>query len=235
MRIIPEIKLLTHQKKFFQRSYPELMYNASTYDPRKKEVYAKVFYLLDEIITLLHPDAVLIGHDEVAGHKEKSAKKLRHAGEKMLPANLFLHDVLKIHDYLKERNIETWMWGDMLISPEEFPEMRQKALHGAASGYGKSLRDKLPRDIVICDWHYADKQSEFPSLAVFKKEGFRVLGSTWKKKKTIRNFSHYAALHGADGMIATTWVHVPRKEWSVVERIMKTSGDAFNKDFPDVK
>lgn len=235
MRVIPEIKLLTHQKKFFQRSFPDLMFNKSTYDPQTKEVYTKVFRLLDEIIVLLHPDAIHIGHDEVAGHNKHSTKKHLKPGQKMLPADLFLQDVLKIHDYLKQRNIETWMWGDMLISPDEFPEMRQKTLHGSASGYGKSLRDKLPRDIVICDWHYVDKQSEFPSLAVFKKEGFRVLGSTWKREKTTRNFSRYAALHGADGMIVTTWFHVQRKEWDVVDRILKISGQAFSMDFPDAK
>lgn len=235
MRVIPEIKLLTHQKKFFQRSHPELMYNGSTYDPRKKEVYAKVFYLLDEIIALIHPDVIHIGHDEVTGHNKHSTKKHLKPGQKMLPAHLFLQDVLKIHDYLKQRNIETWMWGDMLISPDEFPEMRLKSLHGSASGYGKALRGKLPRDIVICDWHYVDKQSEFPSLAVFKNEGFRVLGSTWKSGRTIRNFSRYSALHGADGMIATTWSHVQRKEWDVVDRIINVSGEAFKQDFPDAK
>jgi len=235
LEVIPEIKLLTQQQKFFQGNYPSLMFNKSTYDPRKEETYQIVFPLLDEIIEAIQPKAIHIGHDEVAGHKERSRKKRLRTGEEMLPAELFLKDVLRIHDYLKNRSIETWMWGDMLISPDEFPLMLDKHLHGTLPGYGKLLRNKLPRDIVICDWHYFDRQPEFPSLAKMQEEGFRVIGTIWKKEQTIKNFSRYAAQHGAYGMMAGTFFHVHRNEWNIVENIILTSGKAFSKDFPDVK
>ena len=165
----------------------------------------------------------------------KVEKKLLNLVDKVLPTVLFLKYVLRVHEYLKQRVIETWMWGDMLISPEEFPKMEARALHGSLLGYGKNLRDKLPRDIVICDWHYADKQSGFPSLAQMKSEGFRVLGSTFKKKKTIRNFTRYAAEYSADGMIATTWFHVSRREWGTIDEILRYSGEFFLRYFPDDK
>lgn len=225
--VVPEIKLLTHQQSFFQNHQPDLMFNAASYDPRQERTYKLVVQLLDEIITLIHPGAIHIGHDEVAGHNVHSMKKLIRAGEQMLPADLFLKDTLYIYDYLKSRDVETWMWGDMLISPDEFPTMLAKHLHGTAPGYGKVLRDKLPRDIVICDWHYFDNQKDFPSLTVMQKEGFRVIGSTWKKPETIRNFNRYAAQHGAYGMMTTTWFHVQRKEWDVMNRIIRESGSSF--------
>lgn len=233
--VVPEINLLTHQEKFFGNSRSDLMFNSQTYDPRKPEVYQLVFAYIDEIIVLLHPSAILIGHDEVAGHNPSWVEKWLFMGEAMLPAELFLQDVLRLHDYLKNRGIETWMWGDMLISPEEFPEMLDRELHGGSVGYGNALRAKLPKDIVICDWHYSDDQPDFPSLAVMQKEGFRVIGATWKKPRTITNFSRYAAQHHAYGMMATTWFHVQRNEWNVVERIIRESGAAFRKDFPDAK
>lgn len=127
------------------------------------------------------------------------------------------------------------MWGDMLISPDEFQNMFDPDLHGTVGGYGKPLRDKLPRDIVICDWHYFDDQSDFPTLKVMQKEGFRVIGSSWKKEKTTRNFSRYAAQHGAKGMMATTWFHVQKNEWGIVDDIIKVSGEAFMRDFPDAQ
>jgi len=235
MEVIPEIELLTHQEKYFENQYPKLMFNRSTYNPNDPLVYEKIFAYLDEVIEVMHPKSIHIGHDEVAGYSPYSAKKWMRKGEKMLPADLFLQDVLRLHGYLKPRGIKTWMWGDMLISPDEFPDMNPKPLHGGVASYGKALRDKLPKDIVISDWHYSDDQADFPSLAAFRQEGFRVLGSTWKKPKTIRNFSRYAVMHGADGMIATTWFHVPRKEWNVVDRIIRESGKAFKKDFPDEK
>ena len=81
----------------------------------------------------------------------------------------------------------------------------------------------------ICDWHYFDGQSEFPSTLAFVKGGHHVLGATWKTELTIRNFSRYVASlpKGGKGMIATTWFHVQRKEWDIVDNIIKVSAEAF--------
>lgn len=119
------------------------------------------------------------------------------------------------------------MWGDMLIAPEEFPGMLDKHLHGTHSY--SSLRNKIPKDIVICDWHYFDEQPDFPSASTFAKAGHRVLGAAWKKEKTIKNFSRYISTMSAnnEGMIATTWFHVQRREWDIVSDIIKNSGEAF--------
>ncbi len=234
LEIIPEVALLTHQEKFFQDNFPDLMFHSLTYAPRQEAAYTDwVSTLLDELITLLKPRAIHIGHDEVVGWNFRHQLKVLNFGESMLPAELFLADVLRIHSYLKERNVETWMWGDMLLSPDEFPSMLEKHLHGGKKGYGKALRDKLPRDIVICDWHYFDQQTDFPSLSVMQNEGFRVIGATWKKQETIRNFSRYAAMHNAYGMMATTWFHVQREEWDIVEKIIWDSGKAF-KEFENI-
>lgn len=235
LEIIPEVKLLTHQEKLFQSGHRDLLFNRSTYDPRKEGTYALVFPLLEEIIALVRPRAVHIGHDEVAGHNDASRAKWLGQGEQMLPADLFLKDVLRIHEYLSRKGIETWMWGDMLIASSEFPTMPKAYLHGTAPGYGKELREKIPRDIVICDWQYVHPGPDFPTLAAMKTEGFRVIGATWKKEPTIRAFSGFAARSGAVGMIATTYFHVQRKEWDVVEGILRASGTTFLKDFPDVR
>lgn len=240
LNVIPELTLLSHQEKFFGNSHPDLMFNVSTYDPRKPEVYSLVTAYIDEVISLLQPSAIHIGHDELEGFlPERGFFSKKIIGwlpdEHSLPSELFLQDVLRIQDYLNVRGIETWMWGDMLLSPKEFPEMLSWRLHGGALGYGKALRNQLPRNIVICDWHYSDDQPDFPSLAAMQNEGFRVIGSTWKTSKTTQAFSRYAAQHAAYGMMATTWIQVPSKEWDVTERIVREAGEAFSKDFPDAK
>jgi len=227
LRLIPEVKLLTHQDKFFQSRFPALMYNRSTYDPRQEATYEAVFALLDELIEVTKADAIHIGHDEVAGRNEQSQKRWLQPGETIIPADLFLKDVLRVNEYLTARKVETWMWGDMLLSPEEFPGMFSRHLHGGVVGYGKAVRDRLPRDIVVCDWHYSDDQEEFPSLVKLQREGFRVVAATWKKEKTIRDFSRFASRNRAYGMMATSWFHVQRGDWDVVERIIRMSGQAF--------
>lgn len=235
LMVVPEIKFLTHQEKFFQDAHPRLMYNAFTPDPRLAEVQALQKAYLDEVIEALRPHAIHIGHDEVAGASGRSVKELLQQGQAPLPADLFAYSVSVLHGELSDRGIELWMWGDMLMAPEEFPGMEKAYFHGTIPGYGKALRDRLPRGIVICDWRYVDKGREFPTVSVLRKEGFRVLGSTWKRTETTRNFAAYAAAHGAQGMIATTWFHVQRKEWDVVDRIIRESGAIFAEHFPDKK
>lgn len=241
MEVVPEIKLLTHQEQFFGSQRPTLMFNTSTYDPRNPYVYKLVFAYLDEIIDLLHPARLLIGHDEVAGHNAASRMKWLKPGEPLLPAELFLTDVERVHGYLKNKKVETWMWGDMLLSPDEFPSMMPNHLHGSALGYGKSMRDRLPKDIVVCDWHYFGRELEFPSLKTMKSAGFRVIGATWRRSETTKNFSRYAARQGADGMIATTWFAPVLKggkvvtTWDEIARVIRESGETFKRDFPDAR
>jgi len=227
LEVIPEIKLLTHQEKLLKDKYPNLMYNMSTYDPGKEGVYKIIFHILDELISLIKPKAIHIGHDEVAGYNEKSRQKWLIEGEKMLPAELFLKDIFRIHDYLKSKNVEVWMWGDMLIGKEEFPQMSQRHLHGNADYI--AIRPKIPKDIVICDWHYSDKQKNFPSSKLFAELDHKVLGATWHKEETIKNFSRYIANlpKNGEGMIATSWYSVKNKGWGIIEEIAAKSAEAF--------
>lgn len=224
LEVIPGVPLLSHQWQFLASTHPELMFDGTSYNPSKPNVYKLVFPYLDEVIVAIHPKAMHIGHDEVS--------------DKM-PVEYFLRDVNLIHDYLANKYIETWMWGDMLISRKEFPKMLPWAVNGNGSGYGGMLRNALPKDIVICDWHYSDAGDEFPSLAAFKKDGFRVLGAGWRNIQTTKKFSQYAALNGADGMIVTTWFDPsePRvvQTWDELGKIISETGKAFIQDFPDAK
>ncbi|TLD42407.1 MAG: beta-hexosaminidase precursor [Candidatus Jettenia ecosi] len=225
--VIPEIKLLTHQNKLLKIFYPHLMYNQATYDPQNKDTYDTILPMIDEVIDLINPKAFHIGHDELAGLSPVSSKKWLRKGEVPLPRHLFLADVQYLHKHLKNRGIKTWMWGDMLIAPKEFPTMLARHLHGI-KGYS-SLRGKIPRDIVICDWHYFDEQSDFPSALSFVKTGHKVLGATWKKEKTIRNFSRYIInmSPNAEGMIATTWLASLRGDFNALKKIIQTSANTF--------
>ncbi len=179
---------------------------------------------------MFHPAAIHIGHDEVKSPRRNRGRL--GADERALPAALYLRDILRLHDYLRTKGIATWMWGDMLLTPAEFPGMLSRHLHGVDRGYGKPLRDQLPRDIVICDWHYADQQRTFPSLLALQNEGFRVIGATWSDSRTISNFSRYAIEHGAYGMMATLWTTARERDRSAADRILQFSGAQFRKSTP---
>lgn len=227
MEVIPQLALLTHQDKFFGNAHRDLMYNKSTYDPRQPEVYELVFEYIEELIELLNPRVIHIGHDEVAGLTPESRKRWLRPGEEPLPPDLFLDHVLKIHAYLDARNIETWMWGDMFLLANEFPLMKPVDMNGL-NGYAE-LRGKIPDEIVICDWRYYQRVGPFQSVDAFIEEGHRVIGSTFKQEVNIRHFSQYMASReqGSLGMLATTWYHVLREEWELVYDIIRTSGRAY--------
>ena len=231
LEVIPELSLLSNQKKFLQNNFPKFLYNKDTYDPRNKELYNKiVFPAIDELLSLTGATKFHIGHDEVAGWSEYHYRKdIIKTGEQQLPPELFLQDVLILYEYLKKKGVETWMWGDMLLSKEEFPTMKDSgaSLNGY-NGYA-ALRPKIPKDIVICDWHYRGRQLDFPTTLTFAEAGHQVLGATWKNQETTTNFSNYIARlpkNGA-GMIATTWYGLSGKEKQQVEKIITFSGKAF--------
>ena len=226
LRVIPEVKLLSHQKKFLAPTRPDLLYNAVTYDPRNDQVYELVFSYLETLISIMQPDAVHIGHDEIRGFTARQRERYLRPGEAALPPELFRADVERLHGWLTERAIEVWMWGDMLLAPEEFPRMRERHLHGNMA-YA-ALRAELPRDIVICDWHYRD-EVDFASLQAFVDEGYPVLGATWKAASSTRAFSRAAAAMEPRpaGMMATSWWHLRRRDWQTMDSIIADSGEAF--------
>lgn len=225
LRVVPEIKLLSHQELLFKDVRNDILLNPWTYDPSDDSTYAVVFRYLDRIIAMIHPTAIHIGHDEVVGVGGAAPKNVHLS--KVLPAHLFLVDVDTLHSYLAARGIRTWMWGDMFLQKQKYPHLFQQDLHGTPA-YA-ALLDSIPRDVVICDWHYYGDQTDFPSARTFADAGHDVLGATWKNPVTIGNFSRYLADLGPHGlgMIATTWFHVQRGEWGVVDDIVKTSGKAF--------
>jgi len=233
MNVVPHLPLLTKQHRFFKDTAPELMYNNATYDPRNKETMRRVYAHLNEIIELVQPTDIHIGHDEVEGAFPRRArakwtaaqrKKWPGPDEEMLPPELFLDSVRQLHAFLEERGIRTWMWGDMLIAYEEFPGMVRRNMHGN-KGY-KELRSKLPRQIVICDWHYWDS-GEFPTARAFADLGYPVLGSTRERADNIAAFSRYMAGMDGEGMIATLWSLQNQADPALVDEAIARSGRAF--------
>lgn len=238
IEVIPEVKLLTKQKYWFLKvEYPDLMLNSETYNPARPAIYQIVFSVLDMIISEINPKTIHIGHDEVFGIVYDSRRQLKDE-EVVLSYDSFLYDIEKVNSYLQIRNIEVMMWGDMLVAKKEFPEMDSLPLHGDT--WRESLVNRVPENIIICDWHYFDDQAEFPSAQNFANQGYQVMGATWgeidkgrhriKTMETIKNFSRYMASlkKNNKGMIATTWYSIASREREdLISQIVEVSGNAF--------
>jgi hypothetical protein len=169
--------------------------------PLHPEVNTVVFALLDELLTAFSADALHVGMDEVflIGHEQC----LRCRGRK--PAELFARAVNQLHGHLvKTRGVEMLMWGDRLLDD-------------AVMGYGKweasrngtaDAVNRIPKDVVICDWHYEMRET-YPSVPFFLKQGFRCWPSSWRKRGpalALRDWSRRQNHDRMLGHLATTWV-----------------------------
>lgn len=225
LKVIPEIQLLTHQTDLLKTAHPSLMLNAHTYDPDKEEVYAIAFDLIDELSEVFSPEYFHIGHDEVWGVHWATKPAVKDA-DRVLTPDAFARHINRVQEYLKRKNIKTIIWGDMFLHPSMFRRMAWKQLHGT-DGFDDALK-LISKEVVIADYHYYDT-NDFSTMKYFQKKGFKVLGSTFDKKKNIFSFARYAG--GLEepplGMISTTWFHMTRMEKTIIDDIIGWSAEAY--------
>lgn len=162
---------------------PEKPYAYDPSNPRVYEVCTKVF---EEALAMFQPRYFHIGHDEVTlhGFPEKEENKKRGA------ETLFFEDTLFYYRWLKERGLRMMMWGDQLLAPGE----GAGATMASSKERAQWLRTKLPKDIIIADWHYDPAPPEhFINLRILTESGFDVLACTWYTPLNILRFAKAAA------------------------------------------
>ncbi len=138
--------------------------------PSHPEVNKIVFDLLDDLIDGFDADALHVGMDEVFLLGNDKCPRCQGKDK----AALFAGVVNQLHQHLvKEKGVEMLMWGDRLLKSPEYGSK------WAASTLGTHPAiDMVPKDIIICDWHYP-LQKDYPSVRLFQEKGFRVLPATY--------------------------------------------------------
>lgn len=227
IRVIPQINLLGHQSwatrvgKLLQvhpefdetpwvkmpEKYawpnPDGLY-CKSYCPLHPRVHEVVFALVDELCDAFEADAFHAGLDEVFYLGD--SKCPRCSGKDK--AELFAGEVRAIRDHLAKKNRNLWMWGDRLLDGTTTGlgewEASQNDTHRAI--------DLVPKDVVICDWHY---ERADPTAVYFALKGFSVVTCPWKNPVTatqqvqdIRKFRAQSSREvGARvlGMVQTVW------------------------------
>lgn len=159
IEVIPEIHSLSHVQ-FMTHAYPEIAerpegfveqknvdlrvadamvsdFYPHCYCPSTPRSYEILFDLIDEVVELFEPkEYVHMGHDEVYQIGVCSRCKDRD------PADLFLEDIQKIHDYLAKKGLKMMIWSDMLQPITKY--------------HTHSARHRMPKDIVYLDfiWYF---------------------------------------------------------------------------------
>ncbi|NJM26983.1 MAG: family 20 glycosylhydrolase [Bacteroidia bacterium] len=175
-----------------------------SYCPLHPEVHAVVFQLVDELCDAFEADAFHAGMDEVFYLGDEKCPRC--AGRDK--AELFAGEVRTIRDHLALKGRELWIWGDRLI------DGKITGLGEWEASYNNTHRavDMIPKDVVICDWHYerADKTAYY-----FAMKGLRVATCPWRNPGVTQQQTRDMAAFRKDatpemkdrfiGMIQTVW------------------------------
>jgi len=196
IRVIPQINLLGHQSWANRtgkllRVYPEFdetpdikmpekytwpnsdnLYCRS-YCPLHPDLHPVLFAVIDELCDVFESDAFHAGMDEVFYIGD--ARCPRCGGRDK--AELFEGEVWTLHDHLQQKGRDMWIWGDRLL------DGKTTGLGEWEASMNNTYRaiDLIPKDVVICDWHYerADKTAVY-----FAMKGFRVVTCPWRQPST---------------------------------------------------
>lgn len=187
--------------------------------PQHPEVNRIIFALLDDIIAAFAADAVHVGMDEVFLIASEHCSRCK-GGD---PAKLFAKVINDLHGHLVgQRKTEMLLWADRLIDAKT---TRYGKWEAADNGTHPAI-ELIPKDIILCDWHY-NKMAEYPSIPLFIGKGFRVWPAGWNKVDGTVAFIEAAQKNRGEkmlGHLCTTWgsVKAPQlAEWPPIVEAMK--------------
>lgn len=176
--------------------------------PNHPDVNRVVYDLLDELIEAFTPKYIHIGMDEVYEIASDQCDRCR-GGDR---AELFAKAVNDMHSYIKlSHGVDVMMWGDRLIDAEHFGYDNWE---GDTFGTFKAI-DSLPKDIILLDWHYDERENGYPTPNFFMEKGFRVMPACWYKENVARELFQQTAKDASDnnleafyfGKVVTSWNH----------------------------
>ena len=167
--------------------------------------------VLRELIAEMHedfgnPPFFHLGCDEAQPPSCPECRKIPY-GE------LVCRHISGLASYVKSRGAQAMMWHDMLLDRED---ERWKKYVRSGSKTTASMVDRLPKDMVICDWQYDNRDAEhtrWPTVAYFNDKGFPVAISPWENFKSMRAMADFVGKIGGFGYIQTTWHRLNGKNW----------------------
>jgi len=175
------------------------------WDPMNPEVNRIVFSLLDELIDAFDADGIHVGMDEVFLLGNKISPSTRG----MDPAVLYSKVINEFHQHIvKDRGLEMMMWADRLIDSKVHTYGEWEA---SAYGTAKAV-DMIPKDIIMCDWHYEPLENygmnDYTSIKMFLDKGFRVLPTSWRNIEACKALINSSLKYDNENMLGhlfTAW------------------------------
>jgi hypothetical protein len=188
---------------------------------QNEEVYQVVFDLIDEITAAFRTNCIHVGMDEIFLIGEDACPRCRGKDKGELLADA----INKLHEHcVVEKNLTMFMWGDRLLNGT-LPSLAEFGEWETSCNGTYTAVDKIPTDIIICDWHY-DVHDEYQSVPYFIDRGFRVLPASYKDVTAAKKLIQYSLKYENSGKMIghmfTTWDSIPNKKLSTWTPLRKT-------------
>ena len=216
IRLIPEFNCLGHQSfggrvapllkvhPGFSETPSQSLTNKNLYClewcPQAPGLDEIIFSLIDELADAFEADAVHVGMDEVYLLGAGDCPRCR--GKNL--AGLFAAQVNALHAHIVGRKkMQMLMWADRVIGPK----FQGYSKYDNARNDLSAAIDLIPRDIVMCDWHY-EWRKNYPSVPFLTGKGFRVWPAGFLPVKAALAFSDFSQQQTnapVIGWLATTW------------------------------
>jgi hypothetical protein len=222
---IPLIQSFGHMEWFFAgRKRLDLAVNPQqpyTIDPRKQGTRAALEALWKEAVDLLKPKTIHFGCDEVdmVGMPHDPA----------LVTKMWQAQMPVLGEIAKRNGVSMMIWGDKALAPGEAPD----AALGDDAENARLRRAAIPAGTTIADWHYKpDPRPEafYPTLQLWKREGFRPIASTWYRPENIRGFDTAATLERV-GTLQTTWAGYESSEAAMMQNLEQFTAFVLAADY----
>jgi hypothetical protein len=234
INIIPQINCLGHQS--WSRNTGELLKHHPEFDetpgqfPENKGIYCRswcpqnpdvnkvVFALIDELADAFDANAFHAGMDEVFIIGSEFCPRCKGKD----PAKLFAKAVNDLQTHIvDERKLQMLIWGDRLLDAKAL----DYSLWEAATNRTQQAVDSIPKDIIVCDWHYG-KKANYPSVPLLLDKGFRVWPSGSQPLEATEAFSAFSRRQKNPrliGYLCTTWSKVKIEnvaEWPPITEVL---------------
>lgn len=105
--------------------------------------------------------------------------------------------------HVRKLGARPMIWHDKLIM---HGDPRWKGFEANGDSATVTLLDRLPKDVIICDWCYypTPKDGLYPTLDYFRSKGFETMTCPWDDIGGIHSQCAYARKAGM-GVVCTTW------------------------------
>ncbi|MBE6625602.1 MAG: hypothetical protein E7628_00255 [Ruminococcaceae bacterium] len=208
LNLVPELQSLSHAY-YLTLAHPEIAERPHErwpdhYCPSNDKSYKLYFEVAEEILEVIEPTHVHIGHDEVRvlGECPLCRKKSGH--------ELLAGDINRLYDFYNARGIKIMMWGEMVQNFTSWKGMPTGGVeHNHVDKYGRiyhlpttyEAAHMIPKDILMFDWYYSMADG---TQDEFREKGFTEIYGNFRGSQ-IANWDKRSKSPNVIGGEVSTW------------------------------